>query len=285
MIATPLCALLFSLASPQDPAAKPVELMGIARAARTAALSAPKGLVLAQRAELGAVVEAGEIVATFVDTALVLEARRAEVDLALSRAAAENRGVSYRRESEALEILRRNFDLLRSQVAAGAASQLDVMKQELAMHEKETAILALEAAVEEAKLRVARAEFEVELARVALESTRLVAPFAGVVTAVHLQIGERSGEGPALELIDPQRLRLYCEAPSDQIAGIQKAGIARVFPSLDASRSERSLEGRVVLVESVLSGEARRVGFWLDLGDGVSGIWPGQWCRIVVIPR
>ncbi|MBL8899605.1 MAG: hypothetical protein JNM84_18385, partial [Planctomycetes bacterium] len=56
MFATPLCAFVLALAVPQDPAAKPLELTGVARAAKAAALSAPKGLVLAQRAELGATV-------------------------------------------------------------------------------------------------------------------------------------------------------------------------------------------------------------------------------------
>ncbi|MBL8896163.1 MAG: HlyD family efflux transporter periplasmic adaptor subunit, partial [Planctomycetes bacterium] len=275
-----------ALAVPQDPAAKPLELTGVARAAKAAALSAPKGLVLAQRAELGATVEAGEVVASFVDTALALEARRAEVDLALEQRAQSRSEMSYRRESENLELLRRNFDLLRGQVDSGRVTQIEVLKLEVELQEKETEILALEGAIEEARLRVTRAEVELELARVALDATLLRAPFAGVVAAVHLQPGERSGEGPVLELIDLQRLRVYCEVPSDQIPGIQKAGIARVQPIVEgAPRGERSFEGRVVLVEPALRATPPRVGLWLDLGDGVSGLWPGQACRILIAPR
>jgi multidrug efflux pump subunit AcrA (membrane-fusion protein) len=286
MFASPLCVLLLTLALPQDPAAKPIELTGVARAARTAALSAPKGLVLAQRAELGATVEVGEVVATFVDTALALEARRAEVDLELERRALENREITYRRESESLEILRRSYDLVRGQIDSGRATQIELARLEIEVHAKETSILELEGAVAEARLRVARAELEVDLARVVLESTRLVAPFAGVISAVHLNPGERSGEGAVLELLDPARLRVYCEVAADQVAGIQKAGVARVQPIVEgASRGERSFEARVVLVEPALRATPPRVGLWLDLGDGVSGLWPGQACRVLITPR
>jgi multidrug efflux pump subunit AcrA (membrane-fusion protein) len=281
------CALSLALvALPQDPPSTAPQCVGVVRPARSAALSAPPGLILRSCVEPGTAVEEGALLAEFEGERFLAENARAESDFELARVELAWREREYRRESEALEILRRNYDALRRSVEAGRATAELLQERELEMHDRETAVLRLQSEIEMARGRLMRAEAELELARMALRSTRLYAPFAGIVSAVLLAVGERSSEQSVLELVDLRRLYLVCDVLPNEVAAMRKLGTARVFASLEGPLpSTAAGEARLLRIEPLLLGESRRARIWLDLGEGRTELWPGQLCRALFAAR
>jgi multidrug efflux pump subunit AcrA (membrane-fusion protein) len=284
----PLCCTLSLLlaAPPQDPPAAPTPCVGVVRPARSAALSAPPGLVLRSCVEPGTAVEEGALLAEFDGERLLAENTRAESDVELARVELAWREMAYRRESEALEILRRNYDALRRSVEAGRATTELLQERELELHDRETAVLRQQSEITMARGRLIHAEAELELARLALRSTRVYAPFPGVVSAVLLAVGERSSEQPVLELVDLRRLYLVCDVLPGEVAAMRKLGTARIFASIEGPLPSTSAgEARLLRIEPLLLGESRRARLWLDLGEGRTELWPGQLCRALFAAR
>lgn len=286
MIGFSLSALFLLASNFQDPAPAPFECLGTVHPAHGAALAAREGLILVERSALGEAVEAGQIVATFADAEEALAVQRAELELRMAHSELRIREITYRRRSEALEIARRHYDSQKLLHDNGRLSGDEVIAAEMRVHDQETAVLELEAKIEEAKLRVSCLEMELEIARVVLQSMRLVAPFAGVVVAVGLEPGERSGEEPVIEILDTSRLRLRCEVPLASLAAVKKGGSARVFADPgEKGKQGASFEGRLLVIEPRLDPKTGTGVVWLDLGEVSSVVMPGQSCRAVFAPR
>lgn len=279
-------ALLCLSFAVQDPAPEIFECLGTTRAARSATLSAPLGLELVECMTPGTVVEQGQVIASFANASEALARQQATIELSLKQNSLKQRELNYRRQSELLELLRNQFDVLRALNAEGRSSMLEVQAVEIRTHEVESTVLTLENAIEEARLHVAHAEAALEMADLKLRATQIHAPFSGVIAAVHLNVGERSRETPVIDVHDPSRLLLECPIPTRASSLVKRIGSGRVFPDSSAeSKKGPSIEGRFKYITHTLHGEDKNATLWLDLGEVQAGYQPGQQCYVIFTSR
>lgn len=182
-----------------EPAARSLSFPGVLRAADRVSLSFPVGDRLAARpVRLGDRVDAGEVVAR-----LESEAMRHQL---------EEVGGTLREAETRLEQARRDRRRLDELYAVKAATENE-------LEDAEAAVAGLEAVVAGARARSSETDRR-------LTETVLRAPFAGVVTAVAAEPGERVAPGqPVLELSGEGALEVETQLP-ESIAGVLAEGAA-----------------------------------------------------------
>src|SRR5207253_2623268 len=104
----------------------------------------------------------------------------------------------------------------------------------------------------------------------------IVAPYDGVVSARHVQVGELAMPGRALLTgFDPASLRVVATVPSTMVAAIQATGRAQVeIPS-----SGRWIEARSVTVLPSADPRTHATQVRLELPADAAGIQPGVFAR------
>ena len=111
-------------------------------------------------------------------------------------------------------------------------------------------------AVKTAQANIDQLQAAVAVAAAALEETRIRAPFAGQVTALHVEVGEALVAGaPVLDLVDDSQVTLL--APVDEAdAGILQTGFpVRVLCDAFAGRQ---LAGKLTWISPVVSRDVRQ---------------------------
>lgn len=106
--------------------------------------------------------------------------------------------------------------------------------------------------------------------------TTIVAPYSGVVSARHVQLGEMAAPGrPLLTGFDPSSLRVVATVPSAQVPAIQAGARARIeVPSLG-----RWVEVKSVTVVPSADPRTHTTQVRLDLPTDAKGLLPGVFAR------
>lgn len=106
--------------------------------------------------------------------------------------------------------------------------------------------------------------------------TTIVAPYAGIVSGRHVQLGEMAAPGkPLLTGFDPSSLRVVATVASAQVPAIQAGARARIeVPSLD-----RWVEVKDVTVVPSADPRTHTTQVRLVLPDDVKGLLPGVFAR------
>ena len=106
--------------------------------------------------------------------------------------------------------------------------------------------------------------------------TTIVAPYSGVVSARHVQLGEMASPGkPLLTGFDPTGLRVVATVPSAQVPAIQAGAKARIeVPSLG-----RWVDVKSVTVVPSADPRTHTTQVRLDLPDNAGGLLPGVFAR------
>jgi membrane fusion protein (multidrug efflux system) len=205
-----------------------VQLTGTVTSEQSARLSASTGgLVTVLHVDAGSIVAAGDVL-------LELDSELAQWQWKSSQASADAARI-------ALADARRRLDEARS-----LAPQRSIA--ETVVHD-----IAAEAAEDEAALQ--RAEAEAGYRKGILERHLLHAPFAGVVSAKHTELGEWVNPGePVLELVATQELRIDFSVAEDYLAAIGPD--TAVSYTLGANAGE-AREGEVATVVPVTDPGAR----------------------------
>ena len=104
----------------------------------------------------------------------------------------------------------------------------------------------------------------------------IVAPYSGVVSARHAELGEMATPGrPLMTGFDPSTLRVVANVPQQQVAAIQAAGRARIeVPSIG-----KWLDATGVTVIPSADPRTHTTRIRLDLPEDVRGIYPGVFAR------
>ncbi len=128
----------------------------------------------------------------------------------------------------------------------------------------------------QAKARVAVAG--VAEAQTMLDYTKVTAPFAGVITRKHADVGDLATPGkPLLEMEDSTALRLEADVPE---AVVGKLKLTDKLP-VRISALERELEGLVSEIAPAADPNSRTFLVKLDL-PGTSGLRAGQFGRVAM---
>jgi len=178
------------------------------------------------------------------------------------------------------------------QAAAASAAQVGEAQAALAnaraQYERSKQLLAQKfvsrAALDrtEAEYRAAQARVTALLAGAAAAATEksfatVVAPYSGVVSARHVEVGEMATPGkPLMTGFDPSTLRVVANVPATQIGAVRAIGRARIeVPSLGKWLDVKSM---TVVPTADLRTQTTRVR--LDLPEDVRGIYPGVYARV-----
>jgi len=104
----------------------------------------------------------------------------------------------------------------------------------------------------------------------------IVAPYSGIVSARHVELGEMAVPGkPLMTGFDPSSLRAVANVPQSQVPAIQASGRARVeIPALG-----RWIEARAITVVPAADPKTHTTRVRLDLPEDVRGVYPGVFAR------
>ena len=104
----------------------------------------------------------------------------------------------------------------------------------------------------------------------------VVAPYSGIVSARHVELGEMATPGrPLMTGFDPSTLRVVATVAEQQVAAIQASGRARIeVPSI-----RQWLEAKSLTIIPSADPRTHTTRVRLDLPEDVRGIYPGVFAR------
>ena len=104
----------------------------------------------------------------------------------------------------------------------------------------------------------------------------VLAPYSGIVSARHVELGEMATPGkPLMTGFDPSTLRVVATVPQAQVAAIQASGRARV----EVPSAGRWIEVKQVTVMPAADPRTHTTRVRLDLPADVRGVYPGVYAR------
>jgi RND family efflux transporter MFP subunit len=160
---------------------------------------------------------------------------------------------------------------------ANARSQYDRTKQLFA--QKFVSQAALDKA--ESDFKAAESQMKATLAGAGQAATErsfatIVAPYSGVVSARHVQLGEMASPGkPLLTGFDPSTLRVVATVASAEVPAIQAGAAARV----EVPAAHRWIEAKGFTVVPTADPRTHSTQVRIELPADVSGVWPGVFAR------
>jgi len=191
-------------------------------------------------------VEAGSVLIRFTDVEQKTGLQRAQADLAGSRARAVEATEEYTRAQNLKE--------------RGLGSQRDLDR-------------AL-AARESAMATVASAESAVVAARQQLEYTVVRAPYAGIVTRRHVEVGETVSSGqPLISGLSLEKLRVTVDLPQQVALQVRREPRAVVL-----TESERIVPEKITIFP-VADPQTNTFRVRLEMPDGQFGLFPGMFVK------
>lgn len=193
-------------------------------------------------------VEAGAILIRFTDIEQQTGLQRAQADLAGTRARAVEAGEEYARAQSLKE--------------RGLGSQRDLDR---ALAARESAVAA-----------VSSAESAVVAARQQLEYTVVRAPYSGIVTKRHIEVGETVSSGQSLiSGLSLEKLRVTVDLPQQVASQVRREPRAVVL-----TESERVIPERITLFP-MADPVTNTFRVRLEMPDGQFGLFPGMFVKAV----
>jgi RND family efflux transporter MFP subunit len=221
----------------------------IVEAVRQSTVSAQiAGRIVDLRFDVGDYVKKGEVIAR-------IDERAASQAVAASEA-------QVRQAEAALRNARAEFERSKQLVAQKFLSQAALDRVEAEYKAAQARVTALLAGAGQAQTERSFAT--------------IVAPYSGVVSARHVELGEMATPGkPLLTGFDPGTLRVTATVPQAQVAAIQAGAKARV----EVPSSARSVEATQITVIPTADPRTHTTQVRLGLPPDVRGIYPGIYAR------
>jgi len=221
----------------------------VVEAVRQSTISAQViGRVVELRADVGDRVRAGQVIARIDEREAAQAVATTQAQVAQARANVENARL-------ALERARR---LLESRFVSQAA------------------VDSAEAEFKAAQAQLQAAQATAGQARVSKGHSTVVAPFSGIVSARHVELGEMAAPGkPLFTAFDPADMRVIAEVPQSRIAQIKATGRA----SVEMPTSGQWLKVRTLTVLPAADPRTHSNRVRLDLDQDSKGVYPGVYAR------
>ncbi len=136
-----------------------------------------------------------------------------------------------------------------------------------------------DAALKAAKARLEAANAKLAEAQEQLDHTVIKAPFAGLVTKRHVEVGETVGVGQALMTgLSLEHLRAVTHIPQAFVGAVRERGKARVITTEQHSISVESLRVFPYADERSHSFKVR-----VSLPEGEEGLYPGSFVKVAFV--
>ena len=226
------------------------------------------------------------------------EIQRAEADVKRRQASLQEARKSYQRQAELIK-----QDFTSQQSVDQACERMEVAEAELTAAQETlrmleagptpTEIAVQTAAVDEAAARL-------ELAKAHLAECVITAPFAGMITKVHVRPGDlATARSPLVEMFAPSSLVIRFSVPEAHAATVRQdtrltvvldahpgrqlsARVVRVYPELDKRMRTRTVEAEITNPPGLLPGMFGRVTLPLETANDASVV-PSE--AVVVAPN
>jgi len=138
-----------------------------------------------------------------------------------------------------------------------------------------------EAALKTAKARYESARAGLRQAKEQYGYTKIYAPYAGIVTARHVEVGETAQPGQALITgLSLNRLRVNVDVPQSLIEAVRKSGKAQV---LSAKKGAGSWVAEKLTVFPIADPATHTFKVRLDLPAGTAGLFPGMYVKVAFV--
>jgi len=137
------------------------------------------------------------------------------------------------------------------------------------------------AAFKAATARLQQAEAKLKEAKAQFEKTSVKAPYSGIVTKRHVELGETPGLGqPLMTGLSLDKLRVVAEVPQQFIAVLREGCCpARIMLPGDG---HQAVEGKKLTIFPIADEQAHSFRIRVDLDDGQHGLYPGMFVRLVL---
>ncbi len=171
-----------------------------------------------------------------------------------------------------------DYDRVSEGFKAGVASQADLERAQAGLE-----LALIEAGrkkdeVQAATKGLTQAEVDVKIARLALEKTRIRAPFAGIVTDLKLSPNERLDAGRELfTLVDISRIKVKAKVLESEVG---KVVAGREVDLRFSAFPDRSFKGRIEAVSPVIDTEDKTCGVYVVLDNPSEEIKPGMHAEV-----
>lgn len=191
-----------------SPLEQTVPVIGRLVASQTGVVaSRTKGPVAELRVDVGDRVDKGSVIAVLARERLLAERQLRAAEVAEEKAAV---GTATAQHGFVLQVLNRLGSLSKS--AAFSQARFDDKAQEL---------IKAKSAIAEADASLQRARVNLRLAEIELGDAQIRAPYAGVVTRRHTEVGSHLGVGnPVVTLLDDLNLEIEADVPATRVGGL-----------------------------------------------------------------
>ena len=193
-----------------SPCAKPCRSFGRFVAKQTGDIAARvAGAVEVFNVDVGDRVQAGDIIAHLVRDTFEWRLNRTKSEVQTAKAALQTK-------NESLKLVRQELKRLEGLKKSPAFSQarMDDKKQETVRARSE---------ITEARAQLSSAEADMHLAEISLYNTDIRAPYPGVVTAKHTEIGAYVSAGnPVVTILNDEELEIEADVPYNRVDGLSK---------------------------------------------------------------
>lgn len=277
-----------------------LEALGTVQAVREAAVGAKvTGPVvhIPAEIELGAVVEAGTMLAEINPVPFRIDVSKQEALVARARAQVRTRQAEIRRQKALIDINRdkvglakAEYDRLKSLFDAGGIAWVEVKRVELALRQTQEDLERAESGLREATAQLAWAEAdlasaqaELSRARDALADTQVRAPFAGIISEKHVTLGEQVTLGAVLfRLADVTTVKVLIRIPADDVGSLHPG----VEASISVKAHPEPIKGRVEHIGPRADTETRTFPVEILVDNrGENRLLPGMFARASIPVR
>ncbi|HHB13474.1 MAG TPA: efflux RND transporter periplasmic adaptor subunit [Chromatiales bacterium] len=131
--------------------------------------------------------------------------------------------------------------------------------------------------------RLQAAEAALDAAREQLERTRIRAPYSGIVTQRHVEVGEVVQPGtPVMTGVSLEKLRVRVAVPQRLINAIRKLRRARVIVQDEDGRT-RSIPAERLTFFPYAQGKTNTFDVRVELPENVKGLFPGMFVKVAFV--
>ena len=225
---------------------------GIIEATNQATVSAQtSGTIVDVRFDVNDFVRQGDVIAEFKSVEQQAALNKAQAGLKSALAQQRDTAAEHERISKVYE------------KGAVSKSQMD----------KLTALLRkVNADVESARAELARANEQVKY-------TEIRAPYSGIVTRRHIEVGEAASPGkPIMTGLSLDDLRVQAYVPQQQISAVMQHELARII--IETSSGTRSVSSDLVTVFPFADAASHALAVRVELPPNTPGLFPGMYVKV-----
>jgi RND family efflux transporter MFP subunit len=135
-----------------------------------------------------------------------------------------------------------------------------------------------------AKARLESARASLEEAREQLSYTRITAPYSGIVTERHIELGENVQPGAKLMTgVSLDKLRVNVDVPQSLIRKIRQYGKAYVYTQSVTGSEPVQVKVEKITVFPIADHASNTFKVRLDLPHGIDGLFPGMFVKASLV--